>query len=77
MDDISNLMALYTSAVEFYNCTGKPDQQKYYEQKLMKLVKSPEIMKIYDQVEVPKTEELQNDGVTVKIYDTSATSPLY
>ena len=49
MDDISNLMALYTEAVEFYNCTAKSEKQKYYESKLTKLVKSPDIMKIYDQ----------------------------
>ena len=57
MDDISKLMALYTEAVEFYNCTAKGEKQKYYEAKLTKLVKNPDIMKIYDQGNVIEENE--------------------
>ena len=31
IDDIKNLMDLYTQAVEFYNSTQQADRQKYYE----------------------------------------------
>lgn len=34
MDDIKNLMDLYTQAVEYYNSSQQNDRQKYYESKL-------------------------------------------
>lgn len=43
MDDINNLMDLYTQAVEYYNSSHQTDRQKYYEQKLCKLLESPTI----------------------------------
>ena len=85
MDDINNLMDLYTQAVEFYNCAQQADRQKYYETKLLKLLETPNIMKIYDKgpvvtesttdrsVEEKKTA--QGDEPVVKIFDKSATSP--
>ena len=47
IDDIKNLMDLYTQAVEFYNSTQQVERQKYYEQKLQKLLDSPGVKKIY------------------------------
>lgn len=38
MDDVQNLMDLYTQAVEYYNSSYEVDRQKYYESKLVKLL---------------------------------------
>lgn len=48
MEDINNLMDLYTQAVEFYNSTMQNDRQKYYEQKLANLLDSPTLKRIYE-----------------------------
>jgi len=40
-------MDLYTQAVEYYNSTQQNDRQKYYENKLQKLMSSPNIKKLY------------------------------
>lgn len=48
MEDINNLMDLYTQAVEFYNSTLQVDRQKYYETKLANLLESPILKKIYE-----------------------------
>lgn len=40
-------MDLYTQAVEYYNSTQQNDRQKYYENKLQKLMNSPNIKKLY------------------------------
>lgn len=48
MDDINNLMDLYTQAVEFYNSTMQSDRQKYYEHKLLNLLESPAVKKVYE-----------------------------
>lgn len=48
MDDVNNLMDLYTQAVEHYNVVGQPEKQNYYESKLVKLLKLPTILKVGD-----------------------------
>ena len=49
MDDINNLMDLYTQAVEHYNSAYESDRQKYYENKLIKLLESPNVKKLFTQ----------------------------
>ena len=49
MDDVKNLMDLYTQAVEYYNSSYEEDRQKYYESKLIKLLDSPNVKKLYSQ----------------------------
>lgn len=34
MDDVKNLMDLYTQAVEYYNSNQQEDRQRYYEKQL-------------------------------------------
>ena len=86
MDDIQNLIDLYTQAVEFYNSTQQAERQKYYETKMQKLLESPSVKKVYggNQEEYKRKESeymlfASTDGdateVDVKIYDKSATSP--
>ena len=48
MEDINNLMDLYTQAVEYYNSNMQVDRQQYYEQKLVNLLNSPTVKKIYE-----------------------------
>lgn len=64
-DDVQNLMDLYTQAVEFYNSTQQMDRQKYYENKLHKLMNSPHIKKLYKlhfEREAKKNEDGASDG---------------
>lgn len=79
MDDINNLMDLYTQAVEFYNSTQQADRQKYYEHKLQNLLESPSVKKVYEQpAKLVLAPEVKHDaeGNSVTIHDLSATSPL-
>ena len=46
MDDVNNLMELYTQAVEYYDSSYEEDRQKYYQQKLVKLMHSPLFQKL-------------------------------
>ena len=75
MDDVQNLMDLYTQAVEYYNSSYEMDRQKYYESKLVKLLDQPNVKKLYSQKERKDSVEYENDEFGVKIYDRSVTSP--
>ena len=46
MEDINNLMDLYTKAIEYYNSSVQADKQKYYEGKLTKLLQSPVVKRL-------------------------------
>lgn len=76
MDDIQNLMDLYTKAVEYYNSSYEEERQKYYESKLIKLLDQPNVKKLYSQKERKESGDYENDEFGVKIYDRSVTSPL-
>lgn len=60
-DDVQNLMDLYTQAVEFYNSTQQLDRQKYYENKLHKLMNSNQIKKLY-KMSFEGTSKNNDDG---------------
>ena len=75
MDDVQNLMDLYTQAVEYYNSSYEMNRQKYYESKLVKLLDQPNVKKLYSQKERKDSVEYENDEFGVKIYDRSVTSP--
>ena len=68
MDDVNNLMDLYTQAVEFYDSSYEEDRQKYYQQKLIKLMHSPLVQRLSQGPNEPKKERPE-DEVSVKIYD--------
>jgi len=38
MDDVKNLMDLYTKAIEYYNSRYQSERQVYYEQKMVSLL---------------------------------------
>ena len=77
MDDVNNLMELYTQAVEFYNSAQQADRQKYYESKLLKLFEQPNVKKLYSSSNKPENGAYKNEEFGVKIYDKSITSPLH
>ena len=76
MDDVNNLMDLYTQAVEFYNSSYQQDRQKYYESKLLKLFEQPNVKKLYSSSNAKQDNGYENEEFGVKIYDKSITSPL-
>ena len=76
MDDVNNLMDLYTQAVEFYNSAQQADRQKYYESKLLKLFEQPNVKKLYSSSNAKQDNGYENEEFGVKIYDKSITSPL-
>lgn len=46
MDDVKNLMDLYTQAVEYYNSNQQEDRQRYYEKQLQKLLEKPVVRRV-------------------------------
>ena len=76
MDDVNNLMDLYTQAVEFYNSAQQADRQKYYESKLLKLFEQPNVKKLYSSAAARQENGYENEEFGVKIYDKSVVSPL-
>lgn len=62
-EDLDSLVDLYTQAVEFYNSNMQAERQKYYQNKLMSLLESPSMQKVYanndkkEKKEAPETIE--------------------
>ena len=75
IDDIKNLMDLYTQAIEYYSSTQQVDRQKYYEKQLRHLMVKPVVKAVQSMAYQPEEEKKEYDDGEVKTRVYGAITP--